>query len=115
MAVSPADVRAIVERVCARPEVLDACARGDLGAVIDALRYFNESVSSRRYRAGMQRDAPCPERWRANQVRPVRELPARVHGHLPATSNRGLAEFREQAADSRLWRIAARPEKPIAS
>jgi hypothetical protein len=35
--------------------------------------------------------------------------------HLPATSNRGLVEFREQAADSRLWRIATRPEKPIAS
>ena len=37
MAVSSADVRAIVERVCARPEVLDACARRDLGAVISAL------------------------------------------------------------------------------
>ncbi len=37
MAVSPADVRAIVERVCARPEVLDACARRDLGTVISAL------------------------------------------------------------------------------
>ena len=38
MAVSPADVRVIVERVCARPEVLDACARRDLGAVIAALK-----------------------------------------------------------------------------
>jgi transcriptional regulator with XRE-family HTH domain len=37
MAVSSADVRAIVERVCARPDVLDACARRDLGAVISAL------------------------------------------------------------------------------
>ena len=37
MAVSPADVRVIVERVCARPDVLDACARRDLGAVISAL------------------------------------------------------------------------------
>src|SRR6266404_1224349 len=37
MAVSPADARAMVERVCARPEVLDACARRDLGAVIIAL------------------------------------------------------------------------------
>jgi hypothetical protein len=37
MAVSPADVRAIVERACARPDVLDACARRDLGAVIAAL------------------------------------------------------------------------------
>ena len=37
MTVSPADVRAIVERVCARPDVLDACARRDLGAVIAAL------------------------------------------------------------------------------
>jgi hypothetical protein len=37
MAVSPADVRAIVDRVCARPELLDACARGDLGAVVSAL------------------------------------------------------------------------------
>src|ERR1700726_4422584 len=38
MAVSPAEVRGIVERVCARPEVLDACARRDLGTVISALR-----------------------------------------------------------------------------
>jgi hypothetical protein len=37
MAVNPADARAIVERVCARPEVLDACTRRDLGAVITAL------------------------------------------------------------------------------
>jgi hypothetical protein len=37
MAVSPADVRAIVERVCARPEVLGALARRDLGMVIEAL------------------------------------------------------------------------------
>src|SRR5579862_3113187 len=37
MAVTSADVRVIVERACARPDVLDACARGDLGAVIDAL------------------------------------------------------------------------------
>ena len=37
MAVSSADVPAIVERACARPEVLDACARRDLGAVITAL------------------------------------------------------------------------------
>jgi transcriptional regulator with XRE-family HTH domain len=33
----PADVRAIVERVCARPDVLDACARRDLGTVVAAL------------------------------------------------------------------------------
>jgi transcriptional regulator with XRE-family HTH domain/tetratricopeptide (TPR) repeat protein len=38
MAVSPADVRAIVDGVCARPGVLDACARRDLGAVISALK-----------------------------------------------------------------------------
>jgi hypothetical protein len=31
------DVRRVVERVCARPEVLDACARRDLGAVITVL------------------------------------------------------------------------------
>jgi hypothetical protein len=37
MAVSPAAARAIVERVCARPDVLDACARRDLGAVVSAL------------------------------------------------------------------------------
>src|ERR1700728_1425811 len=36
MAVS-SDVRVIVERVCARPDVLDACTRRDLGAVISAL------------------------------------------------------------------------------
>lgn len=33
-------------------------------------------------------------------------------GHLPTTSSRTLADFREQAAESRLWRIAAQPEKP---
>jgi len=38
MTVSSADVRGIVERVCARPEVLDACARRDLGTVISALK-----------------------------------------------------------------------------
>src|ERR1700745_545915 len=37
MTLSSADVRVIVERVCARPDVLDACARRDLGAVISAL------------------------------------------------------------------------------
>jgi hypothetical protein len=37
MAVSSADVRTIVDRVCARQDVLDACARRDLGAVISAL------------------------------------------------------------------------------
>lgn len=37
MALGPAEVRAIVERVCARPEVLDACARHDVGTVISAL------------------------------------------------------------------------------
>jgi transcriptional regulator with XRE-family HTH domain/tetratricopeptide (TPR) repeat protein len=37
MTVSSADVRSIVERVCARPDVLDACAKRDLGAVITAL------------------------------------------------------------------------------
>lgn len=36
-------------------------------------------------------------------------------GNLPVTSTRGLADFREQAAESRLWRIAAQPEKPVAS
>jgi hypothetical protein len=37
MALSPADVRAIVDRVCARPDVLDACTRRDLGMVINVL------------------------------------------------------------------------------
>lgn len=37
MAVTPAELRATVDRVCARPDVLDACARRDLGAVISAL------------------------------------------------------------------------------
>ena len=32
-----ADVRRIVERVCARPDVLDACRKRDLGIVIDVL------------------------------------------------------------------------------
>jgi predicted XRE-type DNA-binding protein len=38
MKVSSGDAWAIVERVCARPEVLDACARRDLGTVISALK-----------------------------------------------------------------------------
>jgi hypothetical protein len=33
--------------------------------------------------------------------------------HLPVTDSRALTDFREQAAESRLWRIAAKPEKPI--
>lgn len=37
MAVSSADVRVIVDCVCARPDVLDACTRRDLGTVISAL------------------------------------------------------------------------------
>jgi hypothetical protein len=35
--------------------------------------------------------------------------------HLPATNGRALTDFREQAAESRLWRIAVQPEKPIGS
>ena len=37
MALSVSDVRAIVVKVCARPEVLDACRRRDLGTVIAVL------------------------------------------------------------------------------
>ncbi len=33
-------------------------------------------------------------------------------GHLPAKCSGALADFRQQAAGSRLWRIAAKPEKP---
>jgi hypothetical protein len=35
--------------------------------------------------------------------------------HLPASDSRTLADFREQARESRLWRIAALPEKPTVS
>ena len=31
---------------------------------------------------------------------------------LPASANGPVAEFREQAGSSRLWRIASRPDKP---
>jgi hypothetical protein len=34
---APSDVRGIVERVCARQDVLDACAKRDLGTVITVL------------------------------------------------------------------------------
>jgi hypothetical protein len=37
MPLDTADVRNIVERVCARPDVLDACQKRDLGIVIDIL------------------------------------------------------------------------------
>ena len=37
MALSVSDVRAIVAKECARPDVLDACRRGDLGTVIAVL------------------------------------------------------------------------------
>jgi hypothetical protein len=37
MTVSPADARAVIDRVCARPDVLGALARRDLGMVITAL------------------------------------------------------------------------------
>ena len=37
MALSVSDVRATVAEVCARPDVLDACRRHDLGRVIAIL------------------------------------------------------------------------------
>lgn len=37
MPVSSADVRVTVERICTRPDVLDACTRRDLGTIISAL------------------------------------------------------------------------------
>jgi transcriptional regulator with XRE-family HTH domain len=37
MAIGASDVREIVERVCARPDVLEACGRRDLGVVIEVL------------------------------------------------------------------------------
>ena len=37
MALAISEVRGIVERVCARQDVLDACAKHDLGAVIAIL------------------------------------------------------------------------------
>jgi hypothetical protein len=40
MAKSVSDVRAIVTKVCARPDVLDACRRGDLGTVIAVLKTY---------------------------------------------------------------------------
>ena len=38
MALAISEVRAAVERACARPDVLDACERRDLGAIIMALK-----------------------------------------------------------------------------
>ena len=38
MALAISEVRGIVERACARTDVLDACARRDLGAVITVLK-----------------------------------------------------------------------------
>jgi predicted transcriptional regulator len=37
MALGVSDVREIVERVCARPDVLDACRHRDLGVVVEVL------------------------------------------------------------------------------
>jgi hypothetical protein len=37
MALGVFDVREVVERVCARPDVLDACRHRDLGIVIEVL------------------------------------------------------------------------------
>ena len=37
MALAMSEVRGIVERVCARQDVLDACAKRDLGTVIAVL------------------------------------------------------------------------------
>jgi hypothetical protein len=34
--------------------------------------------------------------------------------HLPARAGGAVADFREQASGSRLWRIATRPDKPLA-
>lgn len=36
-------------------------------------------------------------------------------GHLPASDGSVLTDFREQARESRLWRIAAQPDKPAGS
>jgi hypothetical protein len=33
--------------------------------------------------------------------------------HMPASGSSALTDFREQARESRLWRIAAQPEKPV--
>ena len=38
MALAISEVRGIVERACARQDVLDACARRDLGAIIIVLK-----------------------------------------------------------------------------
>lgn len=40
MAKNVSDVRAIVTKVCARPDVLDACRHGDLGTVIAVLKTY---------------------------------------------------------------------------
>jgi transcriptional regulator with XRE-family HTH domain len=37
MALAVSDIREVVERVCARPDVLEACGHRDLGVVIDVL------------------------------------------------------------------------------
>ena len=37
MALGVSDVREVVERVCARPDVLDACCHRDLGIVVEVL------------------------------------------------------------------------------
>ena len=37
MALRVSDVRQVVERVCARPDVLEACGNRDLGIVIEVL------------------------------------------------------------------------------
>ena len=68
MAVSPTVVRGIVERACARPDVLDACGRRNLGAVISALgtgglRSAPLSLSGREFFSGGHSGRICASRF----------------------------------------------------
>jgi len=160
MAVKPVGARAIVEHVCARPDVLDACARRDLGAVIEALTdkrtggltqgKVAELTGIPQGRAlGLDSTAPSPKdtcpshrqnsacRFRTRRKKPRETSPSSgtpTWTTQPPCSEAGQTRARgmtaslrwlrrpgprargtgARGAESRLWRIAAQPAKPMA-
>ena len=137
MAVSPADVRVIVERVCARPDVLDACARRDLGAVISALGSggltqgqiaaltgisqgrLSEWVTGKRKPKAVTTfqkfaDGVGLAARRAPRARP--RSPARSRRHCRASRHADVAypDGAVQATAERLRAVARRPEPTLA-
>jgi hypothetical protein len=122
MAVSPADMRAIVDRVCARPEVLDACARGDLGTVIEAFR--TDHPERRRPRLAARQAQTAASHRGASGAASRHRYAIRQAGAWPDPGCRSSGPGHPCPADShtpgvsdayghwRAWRTASPPDRP---